>query len=164
MVIERLDKTQHERQSFSCGIQPLDDYLKKRANQDLKNWIAVPYVLCETQSIVIGYYTLSSISVDFGEFPEEVTRRLSRYPVVPATLIGRLAVDVRYRKQGLGEFLLLDALNRIFRQADKIAAAAVIVDAKDGEARTFYERYGFISFPERDDRLFLTMKAVKKLF
>jgi predicted GNAT family N-acyltransferase len=101
------------------------------------------------------------MSVDFGEFPEEVTRRLPHYRLVPATLIGRLAVDVKYRKQSLGEFLLLDALNRTYRQADRIAAAAVIVDAKDNEARTFYKHYGFISFPERQDRLLSHFGRVK---
>ena len=68
---------------------------------------------CEGEgNTVLGYYTLSAISVDIGEWPETVARKLPRYPVVPATLLGRLAIDRRLQGQGAGEYLLMDALHR----------------------------------------------------
>ena len=162
--IEPLGKT-HDRAAFSCGVPALDRYLQKQAGQDAQRYAAAPFVLCEGDSpAVLGYYTLSAISIDVGKLPDETARKLPRYPEIPATLIGRLAVDQHRRGERLGEFLLMDALCRSLRQAGEIAAAAVVVDAKDDRARRFYEAYDFQIFPDRPDQLFLPMAAVKKLF
>ncbi len=110
-----------------------------------------------------GYYTLSSHSIDLGELPAHVARKLPRYPLVPATLLGRLAVDRRYKGQELGERLLVDALRRALTQSAQIAAA-VTVDAIDDPAARFYGHFGFIPFPDRPDRLFLLMKTIAALF
>ena len=80
---------------------------------------------------VLGYYTLSALSVDIGAWPEDVARKLPKYPAVPATLLGRLAVDTRLRGKGMGEHLLMDALRRAFEASRDVASVAVIVDAKN---------------------------------
>ena len=113
---------------------------------------------------ILGYYTLSSYGIDVGELPVEIAKKLPRYPLIPATLLGRLAVDQRHHGQGIGEFLLLDALHRAHEHADDIAAAAVIVDAIDPAAARFYQRFGFLPFPSMSSRLFLPMKTVAALF
>ena len=82
-----------------------------------------------------------------GRIPVGVAKRLPRYPLLPATLLGRLAVDRHHHGQGIGEFLLLDALHRACEHAVDIAAAAVIVDAIDPAAARFYQRFGFMPFP-----------------
>jgi len=162
--IEPLGKT-HDRAAFSCGVPALDQYLQRQAGQDARRYAAAPFVLCEGDSTaVLGFYTLSAISVDVGELPDETARKLPRYPEIPATLIGRLAVDQRRRGERLGEFLLMDALHRSLRHAGDIAAAAVVVDAIDDRARSFYEAYDFRIFPDRPNRMFLPMTAVKKIF
>ncbi len=162
--IEPLNK-EHDRVAFSCGVPALDRYLQKQAGQDARRYAAAPFVLCEGNApAVLGYYTLSAIGIDVRDLPDETARKLPRYPEIPATLIGRLAVDRHRRGERLGEFLLMDALYRSLRQAGEIAAAAVVVDAKDDDARRFYEAYDFRIFPDRPDRLFLPMAAVKKLF
>lgn len=163
-TIEPLGKA-HDRQEFSCGNEALDRYLKRQAGQDARRKAAAPFVLVEAGALVVrGYYTLSASGVDVGEFPENLARRLPRYPVVPATLLGRLAVDVRLRGQGFGELLLMDALRRAFEQSDQIASAAVVVDAVDEAARRFYLHFDFLAFPERRDRLFLPMRTLARLF
>ena len=164
MIVELLDKKKHDRTSFSCGDHGLDSYLKKQANQDLRKQVAVPYVLCEGKSTVIGFYTLSAISIKMTDLPEDIAKKVPRYPVVPATLIGRLAVDINFCQKGYGEFLLLDALYKCYSQSEKIAAAAVIVEALNDSARTFYEHYGFKSFPKRQNQMFLPMQVVKNIF
>ncbi|MCW5695266.1 MAG: GNAT family N-acetyltransferase [Bauldia sp.] len=152
----------HNRASFECGIEPLDRYLKVQAGQDARKNIAAPFVLALPGGEVIGYYTLSSTSVTPGELPAEVIRRLPRYPQIPATLLGRLAVDRRYQGRGHGRFLLADALYRAVRS--EIASFAVIVDAKGEEARRFYQRESFIPFPDRPMRLFRPMADLAALF
>lgn len=156
---------QHDRSGFSCGVEPLDRYLREQAGQDARRRVAAPFVLCEGKSnAVLGYYTLSALSVDVGAWPEDVARKLPRYPVVPATLLGRLAVDGRLRGKGMGEYLLMDALRRALIASRQVAAFAVIVDAKDASVAAFYRRYGFILFADEPNRLFLPMGTIEALF
>src|SRR6202158_1111876 len=125
----------HDREGFACGNSALDHDLKEQANQDLRRGCAVPFVLIPSagESAVLGYYTLSSFGIDAGVVPPEITKKLPRYPLIPATLLGRLAVDERHHGEGVGEFLLMDALHRSLAQSDQIAAA-VVVEAIDERA------------------------------
>ncbi len=107
--------------------------------------------------------TLSSFSIALAELPDEIARKLPKYPVIPATLLGRLAVDQNYRGQRLGEFLLLDALHRSFELSKQIASYAVVVDAKGDAAARFYRSYDFEAFPEQPARLFIAMKKIQRV-
>ena len=125
--------------------------------------MAAPFVLLlPPDATIAGYYTLSSTSVRLADLPAQTTRKLPRYPLVPATLLGRLAVDRRHRGKGYGRFQLADALHRAARS--EIAAFAVIVDAKDDGARRFYERESFLLLPEQPLRLFRPMVDIRRLF
>ena len=162
--IEPLAK-HHDRTAFSCGSTPLDTYLRKHANQDAKRHLAAPFVLIEEEEPkVIGYYTLSQMSINMGSLPPPIIKKLPKYPLIPATLLGRLAVDRRHQGKGLGELLLLDALHRSWSLSDKIAAFSVVVDAKDENAEVFYKRYEFESFPDHPQRLFILTAKLDKLF
>jgi predicted GNAT family N-acyltransferase len=161
-VIARLARD-HSREKFDCGIPTLDTYLREQAGQDLKRGVAVPYVITRQEDLTVaGFYTLSNISVGLRDLPEDVVKKLPRYPEVPATLLGRLAVDRGFRGLRLGERLLLDALERSLTTAAAVGSAAVIVDAKEGSAE-FYEQYGFKRFPENRSRLFIPMKTIERL-
>jgi GNAT superfamily N-acetyltransferase len=161
-VIARLARD-HSREKFDCGIPVLNTYLQEQAGQDLKRGVAVPYVITRRDDpVVAGFYTLSNTSVPLRDLPEDIAKKLPRYPDVPATLLGRLAVDRGFRGLRLGERLLLDALERSLATADAIGSVAVIVDAKEGSAE-FYEQYGFKQFPENRSRLFISMKTISRL-
>ncbi len=138
--------------------------MKQQARQDAKKRVAVPYVLVSGDNRIAGFYTLSSTNVRVDDLPPELVKQLKlpRYPAVGATLIGRLARDVTFRGQGIGELLLADALKVALVMSRKIASVGVVVDAKDDNARRFYEEFGFIGFSEK--RLFLRMEVVEKLF
>ncbi len=162
--VEPLGK-QHDRSTFSCGVDALDRYLRERAGQDVRRRVAVTFVLCEGKSPqILGYYTLSALSVEVGVWPDAVARKLPNYPRVPATLLGRLAVDTRLRGKGAGEHLLMDALRRALDASRQVASVAVVVDAKDDSAISFYRRYGFISFADQANKLFFPMAAIEQLF
>ncbi len=154
----------HNRNDFSCGVEVLDNYLKRQAGQDVKKRVAATFVLSSDSRTIAGYYTLSQFAVELGTIPQHISRRLPRYPMVPATLIGRLAVSTVFRGQGLGEVLLMDALHRSLLLSEHIASAAVIVDAKSDQARTFYLKYGFLELPGISGRLFLPMKTIERLY
>ncbi|MEO6667295.1 MAG: GNAT family N-acetyltransferase [Nitrospiria bacterium] len=157
--------SRHDRSGFSCGSPPLDQYLRTQAGQDARKRVAAPFVLCEGRGYtVLGYYTLSAVGVDIGKWPETVAEKLPRYPVVPATLLGRLAIDRRFQGHGAGEYLLMDALHRSVQASRQVAALAVIVDAKGENAVAFYRRYEFIPFADQPTRLFLPMRVIEKVF
>lgn len=106
-----------------------------------------------------GFYTLSATSISVSDLPESVARRLPYYPNVPAALIGRLAVDARYRGLGLGEAMLLDAVDRVI-DSDP-AVFALVVDAKDEAAASFYMRYEFRRLSAQRMSLFLPVEALE---
>ncbi|MDE2361115.1 MAG: GNAT family N-acetyltransferase [Hyphomicrobiales bacterium] len=163
LIIELLDTTRHDRSAFSCGVEALDRYLQSQAGQDARRRVAAPYVLLEPPSSeVIGFYTLSNTSLKAAELPAAFIKKLPRYPVLPATLLGRLAVNVNRKGAGYGEVLLLDALRRCLRS--ETASLAVVVDAKDDAAISFYERHEFLRLPDQSNRLFKPMAEIEKLF
>src|SRR5713226_122017 len=105
-VIEPL-RNDHNRAGFSCGNASLDRYLKEQAGQDFRRGCATSFVLAAKRgdTSILGYYTLSSYGIDVGELPVEAAKKLPRYPLIPATMLGRLGVDRRYQGQGgVGEF------------------------------------------------------------
>ncbi|MGH7104824.1 MAG: GNAT family N-acetyltransferase [Acetobacteraceae bacterium] len=124
--------------------------------------MAAPFVLLLAGGTIAGYYTLCSTSVQLAELPAQTVRKLPRYPLVPATLLGRLAVDRRQQGKGYGRFLLADALYRAARS--EIASFAVIVDAKDDSARRFYEWESFLVLPDQPMKLFRPMADIRRLF
>jgi GNAT superfamily N-acetyltransferase len=153
---------QHDRAGFESGVEPLDRYFHVQARQDARKNMAAPFVLVLPDGATGGYYTLSATAMKLAEFPAQTVRKLPRYPLVPATLLGRLAIDRRHQGKGYGRFLLADALFRSVRS--EIASFAVIVDAKDEDARRFYERESFLPFPDQPMKLFRPMAEIAKLF
>jgi len=158
--------TQNKR-DFSCGIEPLDRYLHRQAGQDARKRIAAPFVMMEKGGAdVIGYYTLSALSIDIGDWPPAVVHQLKlpRYPQMPVTLLGRLALDQRFRGRGVGGLLLTDALERSLRSTDLVASMAVVADAKDDAAVDFYQAMGILLFSDQSRHVFLPMSTIANLF
>jgi predicted GNAT family N-acyltransferase len=154
---------QQDRTGFNCGVEPLNEYFRTRMSQDSRKRVTFCYVAIENETNgVAGYYTLAASSIKLGDLPQDITKRLPRYPTIPAVRIGRLAVDMRFRGRKLGGVLLFDAIDRTCKSG--IAAYAVIVDAKDDSAVSFYEHHGFKRFNSLERTLFLPISdALRKL-
>jgi len=153
---------QHDRTAFSCGIEALDRYLHVQAGQDSRRRIASCFVLVAPDGSLAGYYTLSAAGIALADLPADVTRKLPRYPLLPAALMGRLAVDRRRHGQRLGELLLFDAFSRALRS--EIACYAFLVDAKNETAEAFYKRYEFRRLTASTRRLFISLADIARLF
>ena len=154
--------TNHDRAAFSSGVAALDTYIQRQARQDLERNLAAVFVLTSDGRTIAGFYTLSAHSIQATALPEELVKRLPRFPL-PVTLLGRMAVSHTLQGQRLGEFLLMDALARAWRGSQQVASWAVVVDAKAG-ARDFYLKHDYAPLPSQPDRLFLTMNTIEKLF
>jgi ribosomal protein S18 acetylase RimI-like enzyme len=145
----------YDRNGFKSGSEPLDSYFKRQVTQDIRRKVTACFVALSADGRVAGYYTLASASIFLGDLPAEITRKLPRYPSVPAVRMGRLAVDQAFRRQGLGGALLADALTRVVRS--EIAAYALMVDAKDEKAADFYRHHGFLETATKPLTLFLPL-------
>jgi GNAT superfamily N-acetyltransferase len=155
---------QHNRTAFSCGVEALDRYLQKQAGQDASKHVAAVFVITPDGENIAGFYTLSAHVITLSDLPENVAKKLPRYPNVPATLLGRLAVSENFRGRNIGELLLLDGFRRVLANTREVASAVVAVDAKDERAREFYLRHDFIPLPSYPNRLFYPVKTIEKLF
>jgi ribosomal protein S18 acetylase RimI-like enzyme len=143
----------HDRAGFSCGAEPLDRYLRELASQDIKRRVSNCFVALDDHGAIAGYYTFAATSLPLTELSPEETKRLPRYALLPAGLIGRLAVDLSFQGQRLGGALVMDAAARAARGDPAIFA--LIVDAKDEGAVAFYEHLQFRRFASRPMTLFL---------
>lgn len=154
----------HDRAGFRSGVTELDEYFHHRAGQDAKRKVAAAFVLVDARGSVLGYYTLSAYSIKLDSLPASIRTRLPRYPLIPATLLGRLAVSERCRGQGLGRFLLMDALHRSLRNTAEVASIGVVVEALDDAARLFYLHHEFVPLVDHANRLFLPMVTIERAF
>ena len=159
LVIEPLNR-KHNRTAFNCGIDSLDRYLKHQASQDIKRRVSRAFVVRSRQdeTRVLGYYTLSTLSIDLSVLPEKLAKKLPKHPI-PAALIGRLAVNVSAQGKGIGKMLLSNAIKRTLAISDDIAIYAIVVDAINEEAESFYMQYGFAHLASEGKRLFLPLKS-----
>jgi GNAT superfamily N-acetyltransferase len=153
----------HDRAGFSCGVESLDRYLHTQAGQDVRRRANGVFVLTDkAQARVLGYYTLCATALPPGDVPEAARKHIPRYPLVSATLIGRLAVAQDCQGQRLGAVLLADALRRALASAATVGSSMIVVDALDDGAAAFYAAHGFVRLPE-SLRLVLPMRVVERM-
>lgn len=162
--IELLDRT-HHRDEFDCGVDELNTFLKKYSFQNQKNhinktFVAMDAAVIKNEKNILGFYTLSTGQISFDALPK--TMKHPKYSVSVARL-ARLATDLKYQGKGVGGFLLHDALQKIKIAAEMIGIFAVVVDAKNIKAKSFYQHYGFVSLQNTDLTLCLPITVLEKL-
>ncbi|MGM0418298.1 MAG: GNAT family N-acetyltransferase [Thermodesulfobacteriota bacterium] len=155
-----LDKLKHDRKSFNCSIEALNNYLKLMASQQDKKDNNRTFILEDetNNSRIAGFYTLTMATIDIRGLPSNLQKKHNFSNT--AGLIARLAVDKRYKGKGFGEWLLIDALKKLLSASDTVAFPIIIVDAKEG-SKLFYEKYGFTQFHDSKNKLFITIADVR---
>lgn len=155
----------HDRAAFSCGNASLDDFIRTRARKENELGYCAVFIMVkrDNSETIAGYYSLSAHSVTLDAIDAASRRKLPRYPVVPTTLIGRLARDLRFRGTGAVEFLLMDALNCALHSSREVGSYAVTVDAIDDAAAEFYAKFGFVPLSGQSNRLYVPMATIERL-
>ena len=154
----------HDRTEFECGVAELDNYFQQQVSQDAKRRVAAPFVMLDAAGRIVGYYTLSAYGVRIAELPPAVAKKLPRYPLIPATLLGRLAVSREHQGQKLERLPLMDALYRSWKNTTEVASAGVVAEAIDNSAREFYLHHEFLALPDHPRKLFIAMGTIKRMF
>ena len=164
MKVVLLDSRTHNRTKVSCEEESLTDYLQTQVSQDIKKNLAACFVILNDQSEVIGYYTLTSESLDRKTIPEKYQKKIPGSYNAPVTLLGRLARDISQKGTAIGEHLLVDALFRSYKiSKENIGSMAVVVDPLSQYAIDFYTKYDFELLPD-SGKMFIPMKTIAKLF
>ncbi|MBF0266551.1 MAG: GNAT family N-acetyltransferase [Gammaproteobacteria bacterium] len=163
LIITPFDQS-FDRQQFSCGENLLDDYLKKYARQDIKRNISRIFVSStpDCPKRVIGFYSLSANSLDPELLPNNLRKKLPKFPL-PVSLLGRLAIDKKFKSQGVGKMLLVDSMKRVYYASQSLAVYALIVEAINEDAKKYYEKFGFIPLPDQPFKLFLPLSTIESL-
>ena len=163
LCVEPLD-TRHDREGFVCGVDSLDRYFQTQASQDVRRKANAVFVLIEPAAPIrgLGYYALCATALAAGDVPEAARTHLPRYPLVSATLIGRLAVAQDRQGRGLGACLLADALQRALASAGTVGSSMIVVDAISERAAAFYRGFGFVRLPD-SLRLVLPTRAIARM-
>ncbi len=163
LAIEALGSV-HDREGFACGVESLDRYFKVQASQDVRRKANGVFVLTDRREPhrVLGYYALCATALPQGDVPVAARTHIPRYPLVSATLVGRLAVAAAWQGEGLGALLLADAVRRAYASANSVGSSMLVVDALSEQAAAFYEANGFVRLPHTL-RLVLPMRTIAKL-
>ena len=163
MITVSLDKKRHDRKGFDCGVKALNNYLQMMANQQSNRDNSRTFVLEDdnNSTVIIGYYTLTMIPINLTSLPSNLQKKHQNSN--SAGLIARLAIDKKYRGKGFGEWLLVDALIKLLNASDSVAFPLIVVDAKEG-ASDFYKKFGFVSFFDEENKMFMTVDSVRKSF
>jgi len=159
-----LESKSHNRSNFSCEEESLTEYIQKRVSQDVKKGLAACFVILNNQSEVIGYYTLTSESLNRDSIPEKYQKKVPGNYNAPVTLLGRLARDISQKGTDIGEYLLMDALHKSYIiSKESVDSMALVVGPLSDYAIKFYEKYGFELIPD-SGKMFIPMRTIAKLF
>lgn len=169
-TIEPLDPARHDRAGFSCGVEQVDNFLKRTANKLASADNLRVFVMTEGGAEVMGFYALNAHAVDYTDLPARFSRTRPGHGSIPAAYLSMIGVDRRYAGRGLGGDLLVDALMRVVLAAESIGIAVVMLDVLDdgnpelvARRKRLYEGYGFTSLPTNPLRLFLPVATIRKL-
>jgi len=162
-LIHPLDPSIHRREDFRCESAELEAFLRTRARKEMEAVVSACFVLVPDvdRGRIAGFYTLSAAEIEVTALPEGLAKKLPRYPAMPATLLGRLARDLEFRGQGIGDRLMFNGLARAFSTSHEVGSLAVITDPKDEKATAFYRGFHFL--PLKSGRMFLPMREIGQL-
>ncbi len=163
LKIETLTRD-HNRTAFDCGNDELNRYLRNTARQHIEKGISRTFVLVEDSNPteILGFFTLASCEILVEKLPRKYAKK---YPArAPAAKLARLAVKRNLQRKGLGTQMMVNAIERILRVSEHLGIIGFFVDAKNDEARTFYEQFGFIPLPDNPLELFLPLATLRKAY
>ena len=147
---ELLDSNRHNHKSFSSGEPSLDEWLQKYASQNRRRDTAATWVIADEDYVVVAYVSLSMTGIDISNAPDELAKRSPK--VIPALLLGRLAVDQRYAGMGVGTKLVAHVLATAVDLNTKAACRAVVVNVLNEGVRAWWQRFGFQPFDPADPK------------
>lgn len=161
--IEPLDRSKHNRASFKCGVDRIDNFLQKTAARQQDDDHSRVYVACLDDGInVIGFYALNAHAIDVSSLPENLRKGLPSYPSISAIYLSLIGLDATHQRKGAGTLMMMNAFKRCVDVADIVGAHFLALDALNERAAALYRELGFMELPDHAPRMILNMKVVRK--
>jgi len=163
LKIESINRD-HDRSRFNCGNDDLNQYLKRIARQHLNNGISRTFVLIDDDmpTEILGFFTLAFCEIIVEKLPRKYAKK---YPSrAPAAKLARLTVAKKRQRQGFGAHMMVNAIERIISVSENLGIIGFFVDAKTGEAKAYYEQFGFIPLPYNPLELFLPLDTLRQAY
>ncbi len=163
LKIETLKK-EHDRSGFDCGIEALNLFLQNIARQHIVKGISKTFVIIEDthQIEVLGFFTLAFCEIVVEKMPHKYARK---YPSkAPGAKLARLAVDIKFQRKGYGAMMIMNAIERVITVSENLGIIGFFVDAKDNDAKAYYEQFGFMPFPDNPLELFIPLETLKQSY
>lgn len=159
--IELLDKS-HDRDGFDCGSEPLNLFLKQTARQHAERGISRTFILVDEGATapkpIVGFFALNICQIKSESLSQAEAKKLPRD--VSGIRLGRLAVSKEHQRQGVGKMLLVAAMRKFMEIFNTAGGIGLFVDAKDQDAKRYYEQFGFVPMPSNELELFLPVKTI----
>ncbi len=159
--IELLAKS-HDRDGFDCGSEPLNLFLKQTARQHAEPGISRTFVLVDEDAAapkpILGFFSLNLCQIKSESLATGEAKKLPRD--VSGVRLGRLAVAKACQRQGIGKALLVAAMGKFVEIFNTAGGIGLFVDAKDQDAKRYYEQFGFVPMPSHELELFLPVKTI----
>ena len=156
---------QHDRDTFDCGVESLNVFLRSTAVQHQDKGVSRTFVLMDSAATaphrILGFFTLSACEGLAAQLPDKLAKRLPRH--IPAVLLGRLAIDREFQRLGYGGALLVEVIRRVAATSSEIGIAGLFVDATNATAVSFYRKFGFVSLESNEQRLFLPLATLLQI-
>ncbi|MFQ5660098.1 MAG: GNAT family N-acetyltransferase [Gammaproteobacteria bacterium] len=156
-------KNHYHGELFDCGVYSFNEYFTHLARDQDPRYISRIFSAVDGQDNVLGFYSISAINIEFQDISDQVVKQLPAYPI-SSVCINQLAVDKSIQGNGLGTWLLVDALLRIYQATGKMRVLIVLVETPNERARAFYLHFGFLPLSGKDSKLFLPMDRIAQLF
>jgi GNAT superfamily N-acetyltransferase len=157
---------EHDRDSFDCGSEALNTYLKQTARQHTERGVSRTFVLVDEDARppkpILGFLTLNLCQLKAEELPEQFARKHPRE--VTGIKLGRLAVAKNRQKEGIGKKLVIAAMHKYLEVFETAGGIGLFVDAKDAAAQAYYEKFGFVPHPHNALQLFLPLQTIRAEF
>jgi ribosomal protein S18 acetylase RimI-like enzyme len=161
--IEPLDRKNHDRAAFRCGVERVDNFLEKTAARQQDADLTRVYVAClDSTNGVVGYYALNSHAIDVTTLPEAIRKNLPSYPTISAIYLSLIGFHSDHQGKGGGTYLMMDAFKKCVEAADIIGSHFLILDALNERAAKLYRELGFVDLPDHHPRMIVKMAVIRK--
>ena len=161
--VEPLDRKKYVRAAFTCGQPPLDNYIKNTASrQQDENLTRVRVGCLDDNNVVICFHALNAHHLNISQLDIQYKKRFERYDAIPSAYLSMIGVHVAHQGQGIGSYMIYDAMKQVIGAAGLIGVHFLVLDALNEAAERLYLRLGFEKLTSSHERMIISIEKIKR--
>jgi GNAT superfamily N-acetyltransferase len=161
--VEPLDRKKHVRAAFTCGQPTLDNYLKNTAaRQQDENITRIRVGCLDDNTDIICFHALNAHHLNISQLDPKYKKRFERYDAIPSVYLSMIGVHTAHQGQGIGSYMIYDAMRQVIVAAEHIGMHFLVLDALNQAAEKLYLRLGFEKLASSHDRMIISIEKIKR--